>query len=161
MSATVSSCAEIGEFAADGLTLLRAQATLYARLESLAARQRSLISREDAGPLLALLADRQRLSTELIDVAARLEPVRRDWRAYRQRLDPVQQKEADQLVAEVEDRLRRVIDGDERDARLLAARKQSVAQSLRSTHATSEAIGAYRAPVDRAARLDHWDEDAL
>jgi len=55
--------------AADGaeevLGLLRQQAALYERLENFAQRQRFLVAEDDPSPLIALLADRQRLSAEL------------------------------------------------------------------------------------------------
>ena len=63
----------------DILGLLREQSALYARLESFAARQRSLVRADDTAPLLTLLADRQKLSVELTRLATRLAPVRRGW----------------------------------------------------------------------------------
>ena len=144
----------------EGLDLLRAQAALYERLERLAVRQRSFIDHEDAGMLLRLLADRQTLSQTLLDVATQLEPIRREWRPFRRRLTPSQQEEADALLAETEGRLRRVIEGDEHDARLLAARKESIAVNLRTAVCKSRALDAYRTPVEAGNRLDHWEDCA-
>jgi len=42
--------------------------------------------------------------------------------------------------------LRRLIESDERDARLLSVRKRVTADALRSTHAAGRAILAYRPP---------------
>ena len=140
------------------LALLREEALLYARLQANSSRQRSLVIGEDMGALLALLADRQRLSVELTRVGTKLAPTRRDWPTYRRRFTASQRDQADQLVSAITDRLRRVMDSDEEDARLLCARKQAAAEALRSTHAAAEAMAAYRTPRARPARLDQTNE---
>lgn len=146
---------------ADGvLDLLREQASLYAKLESLAARQRLLVTEEDVGPLLGLLADRQRLSEKLTRLSTRLAPVRREWEACRRCLSPAQRDEADRLLGDAGGRLRRIIESDEQDARVLSGRKQAVATALQATHSTNQALRAYRAPTGRVDRLDCVDEGA-
>ena len=143
---------------ADVLGLLRHQAALFARIEQFASRQRSLVRADDVGPLLSLLADRQRLSAELNGIAARLAPVRADWATFRGTLTDLQRAEADDLLRDTSRRLRRVIEGDEGDARLLSVKKQTVAGELRAMHATGQALSAYRAPLPArtgpATRLD-------
>lgn len=109
------------------LGLLREQSALYARLESFAARQRSLVRADDTALLLSLLADRQRLAVELTRLATRLAPVRRGWSAFRERFSSTQRTEADGLISDVTQRLRRVIESDEKDARVLYVRKLGVA----------------------------------
>jgi len=140
----------------DVMRLLREQASLYARLEHFALRQRRLVRDEDSGPLLSLLADRQRLSAELTQVARRLAPVRAEWPTYREGLSESQRAEAEGLLRDASTSLRRVIEGDEQDARLLAIRKQTVSQELRATHAVGGAISAYGAKATAAGsrRLD-------
>ena len=109
------------------------------------------MTEDDTRPLLALLADRQKLSTELTRIAGRLAPVRRDWAAFRDSLSPPQKTEADGLVEEAAQRLRRLIESDERDARLLSIRKRVTGDALRATHATGQAMSAYRMRSERAA----------
>ena len=140
------------------LALLREQDLRYAQLESHASRQSSLVAAEDPGPLLALLTERQRLSAGLARIAAKLEPIRRNWAFHRAQFSPPQRTEADRLLTAVKERLRRVIARDEEDARLLSARKEAVANALRATHTRSEALSAYRPPADRSIRLDRLDE---
>ena len=140
------------------LNLLREQSALYARLESFAGRQRALITGDDPARLLLLLADRQRLSSELARIATTLGPVRREWSTYRARLTAAQRQEADQLLSDATVRLRRIIEGDERDARILSVRKEAAAQTLRAVHSTGKAIMAYREPGNRAVRLDCTNE---
>lgn len=138
------------------MRLLRVQAKLYDKLESYAARQRRLVAQEDTAPLLSLLADRQKLSTELQRLAAQLEPVRRNWIAFRSRMSPTQRDEAEELLAAMSGRLERLLQGDEEDARVLSARKNSIRSSLQATHAIGQALSAYRGGLrgDSANRLD-------
>ncbi len=154
----------ISEFLSDSpedvMSLLREQSSLYTRLEGVSARQRSLVTEDDVGPLLALLTDRQKLSEQLQRIATRLAPVRREWDSYRTRFTPKQRAEASRLLSEAGQRLRQLIDNDEQDARVLSGRKQAVARVLQTTHSTSQAISAYRAPTDRSGRLDCVNEGA-
>lgn len=116
------------------LGLLREQSALYARLESFAAWQRSLVCMKDTAPLISLLADRQRLSVDLTHLASRLASVRRSWAAFRERFSTSQRTEADGLIADVAQRLRRVIESDEKDASVLFLRNQGGSSSLQATH---------------------------
>lgn len=140
--------------------LLREQVTLYGQLESFAARQRGLVSGDNTGPLLAILADRRKLSHQLAEIGSRLAPVRQEWAAFSACLSSERRSEAEHLVSEAGDRLHRVIKSDEEDARVLSARKQAVAASLRETHATGAAIQAYRVVDDGTKRLDCVTEGA-
>lgn len=142
------------------LHLLRDQVSLYGELEALSSRQRLLVVGEDVGPLLSLLADRQRLSERLARIAVRLAGVRQEWPRYRARLSPVQRAEADKLVGEAGTRLRRVIECDEHDARVLSGRKQTVREALKDTHGTSRAIAAYRVATAPVGRLDGASQQA-
>lgn len=126
------------------LKLLRRQASLFAGLETLTSRQRGLVTSEDTGPLLRLLADRQKLSTELADIASHLNPVRRDWPEVRKRLTPEQRADADRYLLESGKRLQRIMESDEQDARVLGARKRMVTDTLRGAHDTGQAISAYQ-----------------
>lgn len=141
------------------LCLLREQAALYGRLETYSSRQRKLVVEDDVGPLLSLLANRQKLSQELTSVAGRLAPIRHEWSNVRNRMTPAQQTEAETLLDQAGSRLRQVIADDERDARVLAGRKQAVSASIQSAHASSQAMSAYQAPVGRPNRLDCTDGD--
>jgi len=140
------------------LDLLREQRLLFARLESVAAAQRSLIVGDDAGSLLALLADRQKLSVELGRVSRDLEPMRRGWEQFRQRLSSEDRVEAESLIEETRLRMRSLLERDEQDARLLSARKEATATELRTTHAGAAAMAAYRSPTVAARRLDRSSE---
>ncbi len=140
------------------LALLREETALYGKLETCASRQRSLVTRDDLSGLIALLADRQAVAAELTRIGRRLAPIKRNWRDYRERFTACERTEADRLVADITEYLRRAIESDEEDVRLLQARKQSVGQALCATHSTGAAISAYRSPSAGPSRLDHLDE---
>lgn len=139
------------------MRLLRTQAALYDRLETFACKQRTLVSRDDTAPLLSLLADRQKLSLDLQRVAARLEPVRRDWQRHHARLAPAERVEADALLSTIRGRLKRVMERDAEDARVLSGRKQTIGGALRATQATGQALSAYRASGS-ARSVERLDE---
>jgi hypothetical protein len=149
-----------GDSPCEILALLREEAALYEKLHANAARQRSLVVGDDMEPLLASLADRQRLSVELTRIGTKLAPTRRDWPVHRARFTPSQLEEADRLLLTIKRSLRQVIESDEEDARLLNARKQAIAGKLRATHATGVALTAYRASGARTARIDQTHEAA-
>lgn len=140
------------------LVMLRRQAALYARLEDFARRQRDLVSADDSAPLLAVLADRQKLSAELSELGVRLAPYRRNWEVFRGALDERERGEVDRLVAETAACLRRVMEGDEQDVRRLSARRQLTVREMQSTRAGGTAIAAYRpmtaANSGRSLRFD-------
>ena len=140
------------------LKLLRRQASLFAGLETLASRQRGLVTSENTGPLLRLLADRQKHSTELADIASHLDPVRRDWPEVRKRLTPEQRADADRYLSESGIRLQRIMESDEQDARVLGARKRMVTDSLRGAHDTGQAISAYQRRGGARAGVTRLDE---
>ncbi len=144
--------------AQEALALLRRQALLFAKLESLAVKQGDLVSREDATPLLALLAERQRLAMDLSQIGQRLESARRNWVATRNALTPPEREEADGLLTQVRERMRRLIDNDERDARVLSARRESVATSLRQTQTVGKAVSAYRPHSVAGSASNRLDE---
>lgn len=140
--------------ARDALGLLRRQAGLFTKLVQLAEKQRNLVSQADTRPLMALLAERQRLTVGLTEISHELAPARRDWVSTRNALTSVEREEADGLVTQVRERMRELIDSDERDAQVLAARKGVVARELRETRTIGQAVSAYRTTTPGSSRLD-------
>lgn len=136
----------------DVVFLLRRQASLFSQLEGFARRQRMLVVQEDTRPLLALLAERQKLSIELAHVSERLRPVRTSWNSYRDRLSDIQRDEADELVRRMQASLSKVIESDEEDARALSVRKQMVRRELETSQTRSAAAGVYRGSAAPAGR---------
>lgn len=130
---------------ANVLGMLREQNELFARLETFATNQRRWTAAGDLSRLMGILADRQRLTARLTELAMSLKPVRQDWSRVRDRLTVHDRQEAEQLLQDSETRLRRVIEADEQDARLLSARRAVVSGAMRESHSAGQAVAAYRA----------------
>jgi hypothetical protein len=142
------------------LSLLRAQAALYEQLDACSAKQRSLIGLDDSKPLLDLLAERKETTDALTRVSDLLGPVRRRWDAVRAAFTPEQKHEAECLLGKVKGCLKRLIERDEVDARMLAAKKQLTAQALGATHSSTQAISAYRDSSGHPERLHTLQEES-
>lgn len=127
--------------------LLGKQIALYQRLERLSLAQRDCIEREDPRPLLSLLAERQRLTAALTDLGAQLAPHRLHWEAVKGLLPTADRVEVEARLRDVSDRLRRILDGDEADARLLASRRDATAGDLRGLDAAWRTHHAYSSAV--------------
>ncbi len=140
------------------LDLLREQAALYKRLDVLAGKQREMVAQDDAGPLAAVLAARQEVIEALFRQGEVLDSVGRVWADFCTGLSSDERRDAEELRQQVSRRLSRINQRDKEDARLLAARKQIVADMLRSTHVTKRALSAYRAPRRTTAHVVHVDE---
>lgn len=143
---------------ANVLGMLREQNELFARLETFATSQRRWTAAGDLSRLMGILADRQRLTARLAELAMNLQPARRDWNRVRDRLTTTDRQEAEQLLQDSEDRLRRVIEADEQDARLLSARRAVVSGAMRDSHAADQAVAAYRAAPQASGAGRRLDE---
>lgn len=143
----------VGDAGTEGVvSLLRRQASLFLQLEGFARRQRMLVVQEDTRPLLALLAERQKLSIELAHVSQRLAPVRSSWSTYRNSLTANERDEADDLLRKMQTSLSRVIESDEEDARALSVRRQIVRRDLQVSHARGAAAEQYRTGAASSGR---------
>jgi len=134
------------------MDLLRHQATLYTRLEGFSQKQRMLVAEEDNKLLLALLADRQKLSLELAKLSRRLGPVRENWPKYRETMTADERREAAGLLDGMRSCLSRVLENDEQDARVLRVRKHMVRSALAESQSRGAAAGAYRAAAASSGR---------
>ncbi len=136
--------------------LLTAQRDLYGLLGRLADRQRSLITGNDSEKLLKVLAERQKVITALGQVTEALKPYQQRWQEIRGRMSSVDLSVVDELVAELQKRLASIIAKDEADVQLLAARKETAAEDLKSIKRNREAGAAYAASASGAATGTEW-----
>lgn len=137
------------------MRLLGEQRELYRQLEQLAGGQRALITSESPEQLLNVLVQRQRVIDRLEGVTGRLKPYQQNWRAVRLGLSPEDGQRADQIVAEVNALLKGILEKDAADAELLAARKSSVGQTIRSLKRVRHAGVAYGGgAVASGSRID-------
>jgi hypothetical protein len=125
------------------ISLLRRQVTVYTSLEQLSRRQRDLIAAEDQQQLLTLLAERQKLVDELSGLNQALVPLQEGWRTHRQTVAPTARAEVDRLVRRAGEILQRILATDERDARILSARKSQTATQVAALAQGQQAFAAY------------------
>lgn len=112
------------------LRLLRKQRELYERLADLSQRQRSLITGDHPEQLLTILRDRQSLVNGLAQIHEQLAPLRSDWEQMFERLAPAAKQEVSDLLKQINGMLRGIIESDQQDGALLAARRNAVGQAV-------------------------------
>lgn len=138
----------------EAMKLLERQASLYERLTACGERQRAMIECDRVDPLLQLLAERKKITTELMELSEELAPVRNRWSAFCDELDDGQRCRARHLMDRAGGALKKLLALDEEDARLLHAKKADTAGALKSLPGRSGAISAYRSADTRPHRLD-------
>jgi hypothetical protein len=80
---------------------------------------------------------------QLAELNAQLAPFRQEWNGLYDALPPDVQRQAGALLEQINGMLRVILAGDERDGRMLAARKQSVGQQLAASAGGRTAHQAY------------------
>lgn len=123
--------------------LLRKQRDLYLRLRDLSDKQRTMISGDRPEQLITILRDRQNLVTSLAQLNEQMGPYRRNWDSAYSALPAEQRTEASELLQEINGLLRVILQTDQEDSALLAARKQAVANSLSEISGGQTANAAY------------------
>lgn len=125
------------------IRLLSEQRAMYLRLQELSRLQRGMIAGERPELLLNILRDRQKLVTALADINQQLTPFRQDWEGVYSQLPEDVRTQAGELLTQINDMLTVILDTDQQDGALLAARRQSVADSLNSLAGGQAANAAY------------------
>jgi hypothetical protein len=146
--------------AAQMLELLHCQVGLYQRLAALGKTQQCLIAADDPQPLLKILAERQRITGELQEVAGRLRPLRSAWESLGDARSAADRRSAEDLIGQSKALLGRLIDADTEDAQRLRIRKQRTGEALRLVHANRQAVAAYAAAPLTSTRLDRTHDNA-
>jgi hypothetical protein len=125
------------------VTLLTLQRDLYLRLRELAGQQRELISGAAPEVLLNLLTERQTIVNRLARLNEQLAPYRRNWEATYASLPLPARDAATALLAEINALLRTILQTDEQDGALLAARRQQTAREISALDGRRNAAAAY------------------
>ncbi len=145
--------------ASDLVQLLERQRALCARLKHIGRHQRTLIAQNDPAPLLALLAERQKVTAELVALGSRLKHVAENTGGTASR-DPKHRQRAQALLAEVQESMRQIMGADTEDVKRLTVRKNAVSSALRSVPTHKQMLSAYGPPAPtHHAGLDHTDEN--
>ncbi len=143
--------------------LLGRQQGHYRQLRLLADRQRSLVTQDDPEPLLALLADRQRLVDGLVELNTQLAPFRQNWSDVYGRLDEPARKQVAALLEEVNTSLAAILQSDRKDTATLTAKRESMSNRMADVNAGSRASAAYSSAAQSgpsSGRLDMTDAKA-
>jgi hypothetical protein len=143
----------------DAIGLLTEQRDLCRQLQHFAERQTSLITGDNPELLLGILADRQQILDRLDDVARRLRPYQKNWPQYRPKLNTVDGAMADRLIGEVNTLLSAILEKDDADARLLAARKDVTARAIADLNHTKKAEAAYAATGHGGGSTVDWMDE--
>jgi len=125
------------------MDLLGRQLGLFRQLEQLADAQHKAIEVDDTRPLMELLSRRAKLTSALTRLNAELAPYRRCWDDTRKTLVPEDRRTLDEMLEEAGTRLRRILDRDEADGRLLAAKKAGMVQSMDELDTARRTLSAY------------------
>ncbi len=141
------------------LALLGGQLKLYRQLGELVARQRELISAEDPAELLAVLAERQRLTNRLTKLTRETGSLQKCWNDLRQSMAPAQRSRAEQMLREMRRQVATIAAADDEDTKRLEVRKQRVAAELRSIPARGAMQSVYgRGNTAMVRTFDRTDE---
>jgi len=125
------------------IALLEKQRDLYLKLRVLSDKQRSMIAGDRPALLLEILRERQDLVASLARLNEQLAPFRRHWDVTHAALPEQRRQQASALLHEINGLLRGILQTDQEDGALLAARKQAVAADLAATTGGKTANAAY------------------
>jgi hypothetical protein len=125
------------------IALFTRQRDLYRQLQALADRQRAMVTSSAPETLLSVLAQRQKIVSQLSALNEDVKTARERWPDIYGRMDIAQRREADSLLGEVQTTLADILAGDERDAKLLSARMEGVRQQSASLAEARRAHAAY------------------
>ena len=125
------------------IDLLARQRDLYRNLRELSERQRNLITGDRPELLLSILRDRQDLVTALARLNNELGPFRRNWDSVYAALPEARRAAASELLREINGLLRVILQTDQEDGALLAARKQAAGAALHDLAGGQVANAAY------------------
>lgn len=144
----------------DVLGLLAEQCALCRELTGLGERQRLLIRSDKPEQLLGVLGQRQQIIDRLGVLSNRMRPYQQDWARIRSHFDQATGRRVDDMVAEVNGYLARILDGDAIDAETLANRRQATSADMGQLKVTRMAGAAYAAGQEgqRVSHVEWTDE---
>lgn len=131
-------------------SLLAEQYGLFLKLEQLSGRQSGLIKQDLTDELLEVLAERQVLVDQIMNVSAQLDPWRGNWSEFINSLDGQVRQRVRERVDAVSGVAQKVAERDEADRLLLEQRKGAIAAELGQVDRGRSAMSAYSAGGPRA-----------
>jgi hypothetical protein len=140
------------------IELLSQQRALYERLTKLSQSQRSLITGDRTEQLLSVLAERQRLVEAIQQLAERMRPLQSAWPKLCGDVEAGQVEHVDRLLADIRRLLGGLLEQDQNDADLLAARKQTTAAAVAECRKGRRVDAAYAAQAYQPTASREWTE---
>jgi hypothetical protein len=138
--------------ATDFLTLFADRRQCFAELLELSRRQLELVEADDYTQLLGLLGGKQQILGRLEALGRGRPALWDDWRSGREHLPPPARQACDEVLAETEALLARLLEHERTSTEALARRRDQTARELRTVAAGSRVNLAYR---DSFAPLTH------
>lgn len=124
--------------------LLERQSRLCERLESLSREQAGHVKEGRGDALVGVLADRQHIIDEVLEVGAALDPFRAARAQLLRRLGPAERTAVEMKIEQIASSIERVRVQDEADRAELEARRRGVADELAGLVRGRGAVAAYR-----------------
>jgi len=125
------------------LSNLERQLVLFGRLDRLSARQAKLVSAADTQPLVAILAQRQKITSDLADLTRQLPRSSSDSGSGSGPYSDSDRQRANDMLARIREHLQKLIKRDAVDARILSTRKSQTQAGITATHSGRQAVTAY------------------
>lgn len=112
-------------------------------LDAISQRQGAIVEKGDAGAILALLAERERVIEELGRCNARIEPLRRVWDSIANGATQAQRDDVAGRIEALAGLIGAIAERDMADRVMLESRRDAVVTELRSLDMQKRAAGVY------------------
>lgn len=140
----------------DMLGALEQQVACYERLAKLAAQQREHVQNAQTEQLLHVLALRQEVLDQVMQLERQLAPAKRQWADCVGQLPTERRHRAESLLGRTRELLERITTADREDALMLQERKLNLGRQISQTRAARQVNRTYAASAygQQAARVD-------
>lgn len=125
------------------LSNLERQLVLFGRLDQLSERQSKLVSAADTQPLVAILAQRQEITSDLTALTHKLPKSSSGSPPGSGQWSDSDRQRANEMLARIREHLQKLIKRDAVDARILSTRKNQTHAGIAAMHSGHQAVTAY------------------
>ena len=125
------------------LSNLERQLVLFGRLDQLAERQSKLVSAADTKPLVAILGQRQQITSDLTALTHKLPKSSSASPPGSGQWSDSDRQRANEMLARIREHLKKLIKRDAVDARILSMRKSQTQAGIAAMHSGHQAVTAY------------------
>ena len=122
---------------------LERQLAFFGRLDQLSERQSKLVSAADTQPLVAILAQRRKITSDLAALTHKLPKSSSGSPPGAEQWSNSDRQRANEMLARIREHLQKLIKRDAADARILATRKNQTQAGIAAIHSGQRAVTAY------------------